>query len=80
MRCARSSGVVPAGRGVHQGAEPWYAPRATSIFRRPVAARAIDSASVVASVPFFANIAQSACGTRSTSRSASSTIRGDGPF
>ena len=34
----------------------------------------------MASVPFFANIAQSACGTRSTSRSASSTIRGDGPF
>ena len=34
----------------------------------------------MASVPFFANIAQSACGTSSTSRSASSTIRGDGPF
>ena len=36
---------------------------ATRIFRRPVCARAIVQHMVVASVPFLANIAQSACRT-----------------
>jgi len=77
---ARSAAVTPPGRGVHQGAEPWYDPRAARILRRPVAARAIVRASVVASVPFLANMAQSACATVAVSASASSTIRGDGAF
>jgi hypothetical protein len=48
--------------------------------RRPVSARAMVTEAVVASVPFFANIAQSAWAMRSTSRSASSTMTGAGPF
>ena len=48
--------------------------------RRPVAARAMVTQAVVASVPFFWNIAQSAWAMRSTRRSASSTMTGAGPF
>lgn len=40
----------------------------------------LDTLIVVASVPFLAKIAQSACATVSTSSSASSTVRGVGPF
>ena len=51
-----------------------------AILRLPVAPRASVTQVVVASVPFLENIAQSACVTRPTSRSASSTMRSDGPF
>ena len=46
----------------------------------PVAPRASVTQVVVASVPFLENSAQSACVTRPTSRSASSTMRSVGPF
>ena len=39
----------------------------------------METQAVVASVPFFASIDQSACGTSSTSSSARSTITGEGP-
>ena len=57
-----------------------WAPLATSTFRRPVPERATVTHTVVASVPFLAKMAQSACSTVSTSNSASSTMRSDGPF
>ena len=53
---------------------------ATRILRRPVCARAIVQHMVVASVPFLANIAQSACRTVCTSSSARSTMTGPGAF
>ena len=53
---------------------------ATITLRRLVAARAMVTQMVVASVPFLANTAQSAWSTVATSSSLSSTMSGDGPF
>ena len=47
---------------------------------RERAARAVVTPIVVASVPFFANSAQSACATKAVKNSASSTSTGAGPF
>ena len=80
MRWARSSAVTPAGRGVHQGSAPWYAFVAIRIFRFPVAALAMVKQAVVASVPFFWNMTQSAWALLSTNLSANSTKRGVGPL
>src|SRR5208282_5804440 len=75
---ARSSGITPAGAGVHHAWVPWYAPEHIAIFGRPVAWRATSVAQVHTSDPFFANTVQSANGVIETRCSARSTHTGPG--
>ena len=77
---ALSSASSPRGHGLHHGAAPWYDPAAARIARLRVCERATMRLSVVTSVPFLANMAQSAWGTVATNSSPSSTSTGPGPL